>query len=385
MKRRFYYFTFLFLLIQLLSSVELSAQGKLVEGYIITNTKDTIRGLVRDEGWMESPALIRFKAANEPEEVEFFTKDIQAFGMETAKSIYKSKRIGLLNISLDQIYKTAPSLQTRDSVGLFLQEIVAGEKATLYEYVNAAEQSHYFVEKNNQLTELYNYPFYKEVDNKKYLLTYDEYKRQLAEMSRDAPKFKTPVPAYQEKHLKQYIEKYNQSFSDISTIYKAEDNGLTYDLDFNAGFENWNGNALNIKNKFTYGVGIRVNLPRRFQNRYLKFNIFLTPNVLISYDRNYTEETFLKTFEVAFGSYMGSSKIRPYLGFHYSGVYQNHREMFLGMQGGISYNRRINLEIGHFANFYSVFSESGFFTAPRISLHYFLDLNKVVAGLKRKK
>ncbi|MEO6283336.1 MAG: hypothetical protein ABIN80_03330 [Dyadobacter sp.] len=85
----------------------------------------------------------------------------------------------------------------------------------------------------------------------------------------------------------------------------------------------------------------------------------------------------LKTFEIGAGSYIGFGKIRPYLGFHYSGVFGNYRSTFIGAQGGISYNRLINIEIGHFANFYSVFSETGFFRASRISIHYMLNLSKL--------
>jgi hypothetical protein len=102
----------------------------------------------------------------------------------------------------------------------------------------------------------------------------------------------------------------------------------------------------------------------------------MTPKVVIPYSQVYSEKVTLKRLEIGMGSYIGFGKIRPYFGFHYSGVLDNYRQTFLGVQGGISYNRILNLEIGHFANFYSVFSETGFFKAPRISVHYMLNINR---------
>ncbi|KAA6441370.1 hypothetical protein FEM33_02340 [Dyadobacter flavalbus] len=265
----------------------------------------------------------------------------------------------------------------KDSIHIFLQEIVTGEKASLFEYVELTEVSRFFVEKEKQLTELYYYPFYKEVNNKKYLLIYDDYKRQLKSLTFDSETFKSPIPEYQEKSLKKYIEQYNQSLTGEIKVYVADDNKVKYDLDVNLGSENWNSPYLNMSNEFTYGIGLRITLPRRFQNRYFRLNVFMTPGLTIRYDNTYSEKITLKTFEAAMGSYIGSGVIRPYLGFNYSGVYRNYRSTFLGMHGGISYKRRLNLEVGHLANFYSVFGESEFFNKPRISLHYMISIDNL--------
>jgi hypothetical protein len=360
----------------LAQQTNLLAQGKLVDGYIITNQNDTIRGLIKDEGWKESPRLVHFKGLAGILKQKFSAADIKEFSILSTKEIYKSKKIGLLDITLTRAYTTVPSMETKDSVQLFLQEIVAGKKASLYLYLDALERFHYFVEKENLLKELYNYPFHKKIDNKTYLLIYDEYKNQLTQLSKDANGFNDTIPLYQETYLKRYIERYNRSFPDKREIYKAKDKKLIYDLDINIGLENWNERPVILGNELTYGIGLRINFPRKFQNRYLKMSFFLTPNVLIGYDQNSYRKTSLKTFEIAVGSHIGAGKVRPYLGFIYSGIYGGYREDFLGFQAGISYKRRINLEIGHFANFYSVVTETSFLTAPRISLHYMINLNQ---------
>jgi hypothetical protein len=351
----------------------LLAQGKLVEGYIITSQNDTIRGLVKDEGWTKSPESIQFKSINEQLRT-ISAVDARGFGILSSNEIYKSKKIGLLDITLTQMYMTAPFLETKDSVQLFLQEIVTG-RAELYEFLNASEQPHYFIEKNNFLKELYNYPFHKSIDDKAYLLVYDDYKKQLAKLCSDADGFKAFMPPYQRKYLKQYVEKYNGTFSGNHKIFKSENNGVTFDVDVNAALENLNQPPVVINNKFTYGIGLRINFPRKFRNRYLKFNIFVTPNALPGIKYTSYEKISLKTLEIAVGSHFGAGKVRPYLGFQYSGVYKGHRPDFIGFQTGVSFKRRISLEIGHFANFNSAISKSKLFTPPRISLHYMLNFN----------
>jgi hypothetical protein len=257
----------LILTILLISSTKTFSQSKLMEGYIITADRDTVKGLIRHEGWTESPAKVKFKSATAELEKDFYPNEIREFYISGSRELYRGMKIGILDISLEQIYSTAPSLIAKDSIQIFLQEVVSGKIARLYEFVNKAEESHFFIEKDGELTELYNYPFYKEVGEKKYLLVYDEYKRQLAELTKDAVNFKSSVPGYLEKPLKRYVENYNQSFSGSTQASSSADNGLTFDLDINAGLENWHEPPLEVPHKFTYGFGVRMNLPRRFRNR----------------------------------------------------------------------------------------------------------------------
>jgi hypothetical protein len=352
----------------------LQGQGQLVEGYIITNQNDTIRGLIKDEGWTKSPETIQFKVKNEQLQT-FPAVNIRGFGITSTNEIYKSKTIGLLDITLTQMYLTAPSLETKDSIQVFLQEIVTGSKATLYEFLNASEQPHYFLENGSLLKELYYYPFHKSINDRAYLLVYDEYKKQLIKLCADADGFKAYMPPYQRKYLKRYIEKYNDAFSSDYKLLTSENRGVTFDIDANIALENWNQPPVVINNKFTYGIGLRINFPRKFRNRYLKFNIFATPDALPPNKATPYEQISLTTLEIAVGSYIGTGKVRPYFGFQYSGVHRGRRPDFVGFQAGISYNRRLNLEIGHFANFNLAISKSKLFTPPRISLHYMLNLN----------
>lgn len=155
------------LLIELIPSITI-AQGKWVGGYIITNQNDTIRGLIKDEGWTASPETIQFKARDLPA-TAILAANAKAFGIVSSNDIYKSKKIGLVTITLTDLYTRDPSLETSDSVRVFLQEVVAGSKASLYLYLNALEEPHFFIERGHLLKELYYYPFNKIIRNTTYL------------------------------------------------------------------------------------------------------------------------------------------------------------------------------------------------------------------------
>lgn len=371
--------------IQLVISTKLSAQGRFVEGYILTNRNDTIRGLVRDEDWAVSPERIEFKRLNTAA-LTYAAENIAGFGLVLAKEIYKSKKIGLLDISLTNAYTFTPSFESKDSAQVFLQELVGVGKVTLFELMDRSEHSRFFIEKGGNLKELYYYPFYKSVGDKSFLLVYDEYKRQLARLGGDSERFNEPLPPYQEKYLVRYIESYNASFTKDSVRSQAESRQLTFDLELNAGGDSWEG-RVKIQNKPTYGFGLRVNFPRKFRNRYIRAAIFFTPGIGASSSSSTWESRTARTIEVGLGRYIGSGRIRPYFGLNASVINRDYRADFLGLHAGISYNRLISLEVGHFGNFYCLLTKTSFLIQPRISLHYFLPLSVLItraAGFGKK-
>lgn len=371
--------------IQLVISTKLNAQGRFVDGYILTNRNDTIRGLVRDEDWAVSPERIEFKRLNTAA-LTYAAENIAGFGLVLAKEIYKSKKIGLLDISLTNAYTFTPSFESKDSAQVFLQELVGVGKVTLFELMDRSEHSRFFIEKGGNLKELYYYPFYKSVGDKSFLLVYDEYKRQLARLGGDSERFNEPLPPYQEKYLVRYIESYNASFTKDSVRSQAENRQLTFDLELNAGGDSWEG-RVKIQNKPTYGFGLRVNFPRKFRNRYIRAAIFFTPGIGASSSSSTWESRTARTIEVGLGRYIGSGRIRPYFGLNASVINRDYRADFLGLHAGISYNRLISLEVGHFGNFYCLLTKTSFLIQPRISLHYFLPLSVLItraAGFGKK-
>lgn len=360
-------------IIQLIALSQTFAQGKFVDGYIIIHEKDTVRGFVRDENWATSPERIEFKNLNGAVSIHP-AESIDGFGMVTAKEIYKSRKIGVLNINLMQSYMLAPSLEARDSVTVFLQEVVSGGAATLFEFLDQMQHSRFFIEKEHQLKELFYYPFYKSVDNRNYLIVYDEYKKQLVKLCADAGRFREPLPPYQEKYLKAYIKSYNAFFTGDSVRYLAENHRLTFNLELVGGVENWREEMV-IRNKATYGFGLRMDFPRKFRNRYVKANVLFTPGLPLGFSPGSLSKKTLRTLEIGLGRHFGSRAVRPFLGFNASIVNKGYRSDFLGINAGVSYKRLISLEVGHFANFYCFMTKTSFLIQPRISLHYFANLS----------
>ncbi|MGG7660828.1 hypothetical protein [Dyadobacter sp. BHUBP1] len=369
----FHYIITYLVIIQLITLSQAFAQGKFVDGYIITNEKDTIWGLVRDESWATSPERIAFKNLN-GEVSTCAAERIAGFGLVAAKEIYKSRKIGILNISLMQSYMLAPSLEARDSTTVFLQEVVSGGVATLFEFLDQTQHSRFFIEKQHQLKELFYYPFYKSVNDRNYLVVYDEYKKQLAMLCADAERFREPLPPYQEKYLKAYIKSYNAFFTKDSIRYLAENHRLIFNLELIGGIENWREEMV-IHNKATYGFGLRMDFPRKFRNRYVKASVLFTPGLPVGFPSGTLSKKTLRTLEMGLGRYFGPGKVRPFLGLNASIVNKGYRSDFLGMNAGISYKRLISVEVGHFANFYCFMTKTSFLIQPRISLHYFASLS----------
>jgi len=379
--------TFYLLFVQLFISADVFSQGKFLDGYVISPKGDTLNGFIRYEGWEESPVYIDFTTEKNGTIQKLTSEQIKQFFIPSINEKYKSKKIGVLDINLSQTYAIAPSLQTKDSSTVFLREVTSGAKVTLLEYINTIRASHYFLEKDKTLTELINYPFYRLIGEKKFLLTYDEYKNQLPVLLSDSESFKMQLPGYDQKALRKYIEKYNESFigeKHIKQLQSQQESDFTVDLTMNLGPEGWKEHNMDIGYKISYGLGVRINLPRKFNNRYFRLNLLLMPKVPAEevYGYNYGGKVSLQTLEFGVGSHLGSGKIRPYIGIDYSfPLKTSWRSVLLGPHFGVSYRRQFSIEISHFANVNTLFSEVPFANRPRLSFNYFLNLN----GLFKKK
>ncbi|SDE65060.1 hypothetical protein SAMN04487996_106118 [Dyadobacter soli] len=358
-------------------------QGRMLDGYIVSTQGDTVRGFIRYDGWGTSPMAVDFVKEKGGQIERVGADAAPQFFLTPLNEHYISKRIGVLNIDLSITYEIAPSFEAKDSVTVYLREITSGPKATLLEYLDLTERPHYFVEKDGKLTELLYYPFYRLIRGRKYLIQYDEYERQLPALLSDGAD-PGPVRGYSARDLGRYVDRYNGvSDKAVSKALSAESE-MEIDFFVMGGVESWKEEEVNLKTKPTFGAGLRVNLPRRFHNRY--FKILFSSQGSISeteiYGYTFGQNIKLNTLEVGAGTYMGSGNFRPNLGFEYSFGFKGWRSTILGPHAGISFRRQLSLEVSHFANFGSLFSDVGFFNQPRISLNYYLNLNKLFKSRK---
>lgn len=359
-------------------------QGKVVDGYIVSAKGDTIKGFIRYDGWSTSPMTVDF-AKEKNGQFDKIGPDVASrFFLAPLSERYVSKRIGILNIDLSKTYELAPSFEAKDSVTVYLREVTTGPKATLLEYLDLAEAPHFFLEKDGKLTELLYYPFYRLISGRKYLIQYDEYVRQLPALLADGGD-NGPVRGYSAKDLGRYVDRYNGLTTTAKRNKSASDESeMEIDAYVMGGIESWKETGINLGTTPTFGAGLRVNLPRRFHNRYFKIMFATMPGVSVNKVYNYTpdEKISLNTLELGVGTYIGSGDIRPSLGFEYSFPMDSWRTTILSAQVGISYRRQLSLELTHFANFSSLVSDIPFFNRPRISLNYYLNLNKLFNSRK---
>jgi hypothetical protein len=354
-------------------------QGKSVESFVISPKGDSIKGFVRYEGWELSPQTIEFTQTRDSPFERMGPDLVAAFYLVPLQERYVSKKIGILNIDLSKEYAQAPSFEAKDSATLYLREITSGPKAVLFEYLDATETAHYFLEKDGRLTELLNYPFYKVVNGKKYLIQYDEYKRQLTRLLSDNADMGS-IPGYSARELGKYVNRYNGVSGKSERKQKnSAESEMQIDVYPMVGMEGWKETGFDLGSTPTFGVGLRISMPRRFHNRYFRIQYSTIRGISTRevYKDSLDEKMSLNTLELGIGNYIGSGDIRPNLGIDYSFPMDSWRATIFGPHIGISFRRTLNLEVSHFANFGSLFSDVTFFNRPRVSLSYYLNLNKL--------
>lgn len=355
-----------------------SGQGKPLYGYVVSAKGDTAKGYIRYDGWGTSPMTVDFaKEKNGPFE-KIGQDEASQFFLAPLNERYVSKRIGVLNIDLSKTYQIAPSFEAKDSVTVYLREVTTGPKATLLEYLDPTEKPHFFLEKEGKLTELLYYSFYREVRGRKYLIQYEEYERQLPVLLGEGSD-NSHLRDYSAKALGRYIDRYNGITDQVKhTRTPSIESEMQIDVHVMGGLEGWEEEGVNLGTRPTFGAGLRIDLPRRFHNRYFKILFSTIRGVSESEVYNYTskKKVNLNTLEIGMGSYIGSGNIRPNLGLEYSFPMDSWRSSIFGPHIGISYKRLLSLEVSHFANFSAVLTNIMFFNRPRISLNYYLSLNK---------
>jgi hypothetical protein len=359
-------------------------QGKMLDGYIVSAKGDTVKGFIRYDGWGTSPMTIDF-AREKNGEIEKVGPDVAVqFFLAPLHERYVSKRIGILNINLSKTYQIAPSFEAKDSVTVYLREVTSGPKASLMEYLDLTETTHFFVEKDRRLTELLYYSFYREVRGRKYLIQYDEYVRQLPMLLADET-IDSHVRDYSAKALGQYVDRYNGLTDKVNqSRHASAESEMQIDAYIMGGMEGWEEEGVSLGTKPTFGAGLRIDLPRRFHNRYFKILFSTIRGVSESEVYNYTSKAKvnLNTLEIGIGTYIGSGNVRPNLGLEYSFPMDGWRSSIFGPHIGVSYKRQLSLEVSHFANFSSVLTNIMFFNRPRISLNYYMNLNKFFKSRK---
>lgn len=366
------------LFIGVLPGFGVQAQGNYMEGYVISPSGDTLKGFIKHRDLEKNPVLVNFSSSKKGSDSQNFNhQSVKEFYISEPNIRFKSRKIGVLDIKSDDEYTSMPSIVAKDSLIVYLKEVTTGPKATLFVLTKPSGKQHYFLEKEGYLTELINYPFFRNVDGKMYLATYDEYRNQLPMLTSDAESSTQPVPSYNLKGLTKYVDNYNASFMDDKnpTLVKRSASGMLLDVNFNGGFEGWKTGEPSQKNEMVFGVGFRLSLPKKFHNRYIRLNFLFMPGETYYYQP--TQKKTFKTIQAEIGTHFGSGKIRPFAGIGADVPLSYWKDGSFGPHVGISYLRQFNIEISNFANLYSISTKKSVLSQPRVSLNYYLNLNQL--------
>ncbi|WP_428661031.1 hypothetical protein [Runella sp.] len=319
----------------LLSSMALG-QKQYLPAYYITLEGDTIRGMAEYKS-MEKPfESVDFRRNNEGATETVAAENAKKIFLSSLKEEYESLKLPVRDISPNATYATSPLSVNPVYKQLFIQKKVGGAKASLYAGEDNYGITRYYVMSNSEVTELINYTYFvSDANRNNYKLTKADYKSQLKALTSDAVNFSQPTPLYRESSLRDYFIKYNSEFDPNVISYQSAAKKLLLNLAPVVGYNFNNQSPI-------YGGKLRVNIPGKNYNRFIRASYLWIPNTPIN-----SKKQTVKSFTFGLGSYMGSGNIRPFFAFDFESAKSiNEANAALTFSVGISYKRRIDLEIG---------------------------------------
>lgn len=369
-----------------ISFITALAQTQFQPGYVVVNPSDTLRGYINNKDWDISPTQIAFKKDLSQEEQIFTAEQISAFYIETDQSIFESHQLKLLIVTSD-LYASIPNTYVEQKE--FIERIWTNGAINLYrEKSPRDERERFFISQSNRFYELVNFKYNKIKDGQQYSVTIDEYKDQLAQLTAGTSGFSASAPTYFSSQIIKYLNAYNEKLTGHKQVKQSTERKMAIFVGLGAGIERLNSYDLNRRdNDFTAGLAVRVHFPRNHQRSYLKASYFMTPNMY--YYNIYTEKgqpQWGSAAEVSVGTYIGLAKVQPFIsvGFgHYwisppsskRILYPTYNYTILQPSVGISYKKRLELEVSHFASlFFKSRTDATFFVQPRISLNYYIKI-----------
>ncbi|CAA9244508.1 MAG: hypothetical protein AVDCRST_MAG56-1652 [uncultured Cytophagales bacterium] len=221
----------------LLLSVGASAQKNFVEGYVVNNAGDTLRGLIDDKNWRMNPEAIQFRRNAEERPVTYTPADISAFHLLSGE-YYRSKVVQYDQspVALAELGNSSDPKWQRDT--LFLKVEVSG-KATLYFLQQKNNKQNFFLETGGAgAEELLNVKYFRFQNGDKHAVTSQQYKSQLRNRLGDCNALGTKFyeVEYDLKSFRNVIEQYNRcGGQEQPSVRRDKDRGKTFEFGLVAG------------------------------------------------------------------------------------------------------------------------------------------------------
>lgn len=168
---------FLFFLLFAMPAIGIS-QTNFQKGYIVTNTKDTLKGYVDYREGLKTPTSFVFKTDLQSTPKRYTVEDCAACHIDEMVSYQRFLvDISLGSVDISAISTVADTASKRDTV--FLEVLQAGPNVTLYSYVDQIKTRFYILDKGDEIpSELVMQLYFKEGQSGR-LVTNQRYARQL--------------------------------------------------------------------------------------------------------------------------------------------------------------------------------------------------------------
>jgi hypothetical protein len=164
------------------------AQSNFHKGYVLTNSKDTLKGYLDYRENKNNPVAIVFKDDLNASPKTYTLKDCAGYGINDIVSYQRH----VVNISLDpddmtKITEVVDTSFKREPV--FLQVIQAGQRVTFFHYEDQVKKRYYILDKGDQEPQELIRQLYMKADNPGMMLTNVKYARQLMAILRKYGKY----------------------------------------------------------------------------------------------------------------------------------------------------------------------------------------------------
>ena len=180
-------YTLLLCMVSLLLTNQVSGQEKWKQGYVVTNSGDTLKGSIFYKHIQKSPKFIRFSNDNGTHSTEYTPLTLKLFSVFENKQnyVYRSYIMDLDNTPDDvaKVDTNKDPKMARDTI--FAQLLVGGVINLLYYKDYRHGKEHYIVETSTtQATDLIDNSYYLD-DTRQFFLKNEHYKKQLRELTQD--------------------------------------------------------------------------------------------------------------------------------------------------------------------------------------------------------
>lgn len=164
------------------------SQSNFHKGYVLTNSKDTLKGYLDYRENKNNPVAVVFKEDGNASPKTYTLKDCSGYGINDMVSYQRH----VVNISLgpDDMTKLTEVVDTSSKrEPVFLQVIQEGQRVTFFHYEDQVKRRYYILDKGDQEPQELIRQLYIQTDNPGRMLTNVKYARQLMAILRKYGKY----------------------------------------------------------------------------------------------------------------------------------------------------------------------------------------------------